>query len=228
MKAALAVAGGFLLSLAVFGSGALLATFLLAAKPVSPAVSGRYQADLWTAEPRVVNSASQDLERLPGPLPAVGEKSGSTGSAGHEAIAPTNASLDGTTTASLQAADDEPGAFRPDLNAAHVEWCANRYRSYRPEDNSYSPFSGGRRTCVSPYSDGGAAEGIATMPSAVAANYREDVEHLPAFASLSNDAGQDVYITSEHVQYCFSRYRSYRPEDNSYQPFGGGPRRPCL
>ncbi|MER8725965.1 BA14K family protein [Mesorhizobium sp. M1027] len=29
------------------------------------------------------------------------------------------------------------------------------------------------------------------------------------------------------MQYCFSRYRSYRPEDNSYQPHSGGPRRQC-
>ncbi|MER9232266.1 BA14K family protein [Mesorhizobium sp. M0622] len=24
------------------------------------------------------------------------------------------------------------------------------------------------------------------------------------------------------MQYCFSRYRSYRPEDNTYQPYSGG------
>lgn len=30
-----------------------------------------------------------------------------------------------------------------------------------------------------------------------------------------------------HVKVCMSRYRSYRVEDNTYQPFGGGPRKPC-
>jgi hypothetical protein len=33
--------------------------------------------------------------------------------------------------------------------------------------------------------------------------------------------------SEEHIRSCFSRYRSYRPEDNTYQPFDGGPRRPC-
>jgi hypothetical protein len=35
------------------------------------------------------------------------------------------------------------------------------------------------------------------------------------------------YVDGDHVQSCFDRYRSYRPEDNSYQPFDGGPRRQC-
>jgi len=33
----------------------------------------------------------------------------------------------------------------------HVEWCSNRYRSYRSYDNTYQPNSGGRRHCNSPY-----------------------------------------------------------------------------
>ncbi|MEM9330497.1 MAG: BA14K family protein [Pseudomonadota bacterium] len=34
---------------------------------------------------------------------------------------------------------------------AHVNWCYNRYRSYREWDNSWKPYSGPRRTCFSPY-----------------------------------------------------------------------------
>ena len=34
---------------------------------------------------------------------------------------------------------------------AHVAWCYNRYRSYRAYDNSYQPFNGPRRECISPY-----------------------------------------------------------------------------
>ncbi|WP_455274091.1 BA14K family protein [Rhizobium herbae] len=34
---------------------------------------------------------------------------------------------------------------------SHVEWCANRYRSYRAYDNSYQPNNGPRRECNSPY-----------------------------------------------------------------------------
>jgi hypothetical protein len=35
--------------------------------------------------------------------------------------------------------------------SSHVHWCATRYSSYRAEDNTYQPFSGQRRTCVSPF-----------------------------------------------------------------------------
>ncbi|MBW6424608.1 BA14K family protein [Rhizobium sp. XQZ8] len=35
---------------------------------------------------------------------------------------------------------------------SHEAWCANRYQSYRADDNSYRPFDGGpRRTCQSPF-----------------------------------------------------------------------------
>ncbi|PRD43480.1 BA14K family protein [Phyllobacterium phragmitis] len=35
--------------------------------------------------------------------------------------------------------------------SAHVRWCYNRYRSYRAYDNTYQPYNGPRRRCVSPY-----------------------------------------------------------------------------
>lgn len=34
---------------------------------------------------------------------------------------------------------------------SHVNWCANRYRSYRAYDNTYQPYGGPRRQCMSPY-----------------------------------------------------------------------------
>lgn len=34
----------------------------------------------------------------------------------------------------------------------HVEWCYDRYRSYRAYDNTYQPYNGPRRQCYSPYS----------------------------------------------------------------------------
>ncbi len=34
---------------------------------------------------------------------------------------------------------------------SHVEWCDNRYRSYRDYDNTYQPNNGPRRQCNSPY-----------------------------------------------------------------------------
>ena len=37
------------------------------------------------------------------------------------------------------------------LSAAHVNWCQNRWKSYRVSDNSYQPLNGPRQACVSPY-----------------------------------------------------------------------------
>ena len=34
---------------------------------------------------------------------------------------------------------------------AHVGWCYRRYRSYREYDNTFQPYHGRRRECVSPY-----------------------------------------------------------------------------
>ena len=36
-------------------------------------------------------------------------------------------------------------------NPQHVHWCSNKYRSYRPRDNSFQPYHGPRRECRSPY-----------------------------------------------------------------------------
>lgn len=33
----------------------------------------------------------------------------------------------------------------------HVEWCYSQYRSYREWDNSWQPYRGPRRECISPY-----------------------------------------------------------------------------
>jgi|APTNR8051073442_1049403.scaffolds.fasta_scaffold41886_2 hypothetical protein len=37
-------------------------------------------------------------------------------------------------------------------SGAHVNWCYNRYRSYREWDNSFQPYHGPRQQCYSPYS----------------------------------------------------------------------------
>lgn len=41
---------------------------------------------------------------------------------------------------------------RARMSEAHVNWCYNRYRSYRAYDNTYQPYGGPRRQCYSPYS----------------------------------------------------------------------------
>ncbi|TKT80082.1 BA14K family protein [Aquamicrobium sp. LC103] len=33
----------------------------------------------------------------------------------------------------------------------HYSWCASRYRSYRAYDNTFQPYYGPRRQCVSPF-----------------------------------------------------------------------------
>jgi hypothetical protein len=45
--------------------------------------------------------------------------------------------------------DRDRGSMR--LSRAHVEWCEDHYRSYRASDNSFQPYNGPRRECVSPY-----------------------------------------------------------------------------
>lgn len=40
----------------------------------------------------------------------------------------------------------------PVYGSRHVQWCANRYRSYRVYDNTYQPYGGPRQQCYSPYS----------------------------------------------------------------------------
>jgi len=40
----------------------------------------------------------------------------------------------------------------PRMSNAHVQWCYNRYKSYRSSDNTFQPYNGPRRQCYSPYS----------------------------------------------------------------------------
>lgn len=34
---------------------------------------------------------------------------------------------------------------------SHVQWCYDRYRSYRASDNTFQPYNGPRQQCMSPY-----------------------------------------------------------------------------
>lgn len=34
---------------------------------------------------------------------------------------------------------------------SHVQWCYDRYRSYRAYDNTFQPYNGPRQQCYSPY-----------------------------------------------------------------------------
>jgi hypothetical protein len=43
------------------------------------------------------------------------------------------------------------GASRLGTAKDHTGWCADRYRSYRAEDNSFQPLKGARKPCMSPF-----------------------------------------------------------------------------
>ncbi|WP_343314677.1 BA14K family protein [Brucella sp. BE17] len=43
----------------------------------------------------------------------------------------------------------QPRRFGPSIN--HMQWCSNRYRSYRSSDDSYQPLAGPRTSCNSPF-----------------------------------------------------------------------------
>jgi hypothetical protein len=213
VKALSAVLGGFVLTLAVFASGLAFAVWILAAEPVRQAAPTSSVAELWPKEPRKVDTTSQRLERLPArPVPA---KPADTA-----ASAP-------TVTGSIQPeADEQQTGERQAVPAGHAEWCANRYRSYRPSDDHYTSYSGEQRPCISPYLDAGTADSTAQPPDD-GASYVEASDTLPMDGYVPSQEAGAAWLPPDHVQYCFSRYRSYRPEDNSYQPYSGGPRRQC-
>jgi hypothetical protein len=201
MKPFLALVAGFVLTLAIFGSGLGFATWILAAKPVQQFTPGAGVADLWSRDARPVNKAAQTYERVTAQQPAVSDPNPPLGAP----VDTSPAASDHIVTAAIQPAL----AQRPP--AAHVDWCEGRYRSYRADDNSYMSYSGERRSCISDYLDRGAH----SQPLAETVSYVE--------STSGNGAG----YSTEHQQHCFSRYRSYRAEDNTYQPFSGGPRRQC-
>ena len=207
MKALLGIAGGFLLTLAVFTSGLAFATWLLAAKPARQARPSISVADLWTRDAQPVKTEAQSFERIPAEQAEVPDASGRA-----------KAAPDPIVTSAVQPSTGQVEA-RAEMPAAHVEWCASRYRSYQPEDNSYRSYTGRQRQCISPYSD------VATAQPPVAVSYVE-----ANYASTDGYALTDEVrpqLSADHIDYCFSRYRSYRPEDNTYQPYSGGPRRQC-
>lgn len=168
---------------------------------------------------------------------------------------PETEELDTITTGAIEAEPTEMDAPRRTWKTvAHVEWCSRRYRSYNAEDNSYRPYGGGRRACRSPYSTVAAGD-ISTAASEsrervttasqerrvpeeeevvadeepVAVNEEPVAEDDPPVVDQASlESAPDIDSDSEeHIRSCFARYRSYRPEDNTYQPFDGGPRRQC-
>lgn len=248
MKVVLAILGGLSLSVMAFVGGLVAATLYFSAGENKKQLADA--TDLWTNHPVRVDLASFDLERLPSraPSPAQPETAGAVHSAreGEQEIAMTRSeegasgervaqTIDGTITGSISSSEQTTtpnAAGEPLLSEAHLEWCSSRYRSYRPRDNSYTPYSGGRRQCESPFAanmalDSPPAEDVSPPPTEED-SFAEDDAYPEGYGVEQAAAGNvPGYGTSEHAASCFARYRSYRPEDNTYQPFGGGPRQQC-
>lgn len=219
MKALVGILGGFAVSMGMFAGGLVFATTMLSVEEEGKPGRSADVAELWTGAPRTVNRETQAFERAPGTNPveekpqvvamatpdelSIGRPEPITGFGEDEEVVEEGSAWDAGADAALQ---------------AHLDWCANRYRSYDPTRNTYRSYSGGNRECVSPH--------LAEIRSAAA----DEVQPIQVA-----DRGYTVIAAEEtsnglsaaHVRECQSRYRSYRVSDNTYQPYGGGPRRQC-
>jgi hypothetical protein len=231
MKAVMIVLGGSVLAVTTFIGGMVSATAMLTTRsPVQ--LANASVSELWTTAPVKVDKAAQSLERVAArPLPLLSKL---------------NADLQAGVRTDIGASEPNPGlsdrgplegveAVSDDttqgMTAEHLEWCASRYRSYRPRDNSYTPFSGGRRQCKSPYVSRqtpgiGDARAISEAPDAGDSFEEPRATDLKSEKQVA-DIGRLSNGDPAHVQSCFARYRSYRIADNTYQPVSGGPRRQC-
>lgn len=211
MKSLLVIFGGVALTITTFMAGGMAATYLLTAEPERVLGTAGTEG-LWTDRPVRVDVAAQALERLPARTRAEPAKTASGRAEPVQAV-------DTVTTAAISAAPAVLSSAGG--NPAHRQWCADRYRSYRADDNSYTSYSGIRRQCASPHSKATTArDSTTTGPAMQMANaVVEDTDYI---AEVGPNAAN-----WEHAERCMSRYRSYRPEDNSYQPYGGGPRQQC-
>jgi hypothetical protein len=241
MKTIAAVIAGLLLSFMTFVGGVMTSSIYFDTDNPHHRLEGKDATALWTSRPVAVNRDRQSLKRVPA-RPAPAEKQVAMADRAVTSQMPKNAAVSNAEPV----ADDDPqpmvdpvttGAIDPvpsetkadpkaGQNTAHVEWCSRHYRSYQAADNTYRSYSGDRRTCESPHSGD------------VATNVKQDDTQEPEAKIISDDSTAqtqeasfertaDAGDTTDHVQSCLRRYRSYRLEDNSYQPFDGGPRRQC-
>lgn len=62
--------------------------------------------------------------------------------------------IGGIIIGAIIASQSHRGRYYDNYNStrnAHLDWCYNRYRSYRAYDNTFQPYNGPRRQCISPY-----------------------------------------------------------------------------
>ncbi len=209
--------------------GGLAASAALMAEPAPHQFAHLDAPDLWTSAPVKIDGTKQSYERLPAlvaetavaasDLPGTQVASNDAGSAASSVAG----AIDPQQTGEVADASDAA------IDTAQADWCAARYRSYRVEDNSYQPFRGGaRRQCEPPASRFEQSASLGGMSAGRDAHPVESAELISDNSVSASASGlQAVDQTGGHAQWCMERYRSYRIDDNTYQPFDGGPRRSC-
>lgn len=242
MKMLAALIAGLLLSMTTFVAGLLIAVSFFNAGEPDHVLEGKQTAALWSSTPVKIDPAAQDFERLPARVVPKAQtvaalKQDPNGAKAALKPTPSEArqdedpDIDPVITGAIDRAsetDREQDSWR---TSAHVDWCSHRYRSYDAETNTYRPYGGGRRDCESPFSDVAA---IAPTEDGTAPDHDTAWQQQSAIDPEQAGMQQAAYSEStnilsdaDHIQSCMDRYRSYRPADNSYQPFDGGPRRQC-
>jgi hypothetical protein len=148
VKPILLLLGSLVLLVLVFLSGVIITANVIA-EPEPHKFAHIDTPDLWTSRPKAVDTVSQDYQRLPTVTPPVSVAADTqTTPAVQETT--TGATVDHAATASID--PQQPGDMpqpQEQRNAmvepAQADWCYARYKSYRIEDNSYQPLSGGPR-----------------------------------------------------------------------------------
>lgn len=216
MRPLLIVMSSLGFALVMFLSGLVVATAFFRAEPERQLSLATDTTDVWTNHPVKINPTAQDFERLAArPVPNQPPVQAAVQTAPRSTAEVTTSDKPSGVEANSQ---HQPG-LQAEAIAAHVAWCSHRYRSYRTYDNSYTPYSGGRRECVSPY--------IGSSDVTQAYN-PDETAYRPSEGRVDLVyASEQSYAATDHAEYCFSKYRSYRAEDNTYQPYDGGPRKQC-
>jgi hypothetical protein len=221
MRTLAAFVAGLLLSVVTFSTGVIGAILYLSTP--EPASFSRTSGvtDLWTTKPTVVARSQRGLvgvgsDQISGLHSELGNQSNEL----IEQKVVTDAEPDRFSTGSIV---EELNQSPKTLFFEHVQWCTSRFNSYRAADGTYQPYNGKRRRCVSPY----IADGIHVHDDDRGA---ADEILLSSHRSLGDGDQGDPLVTADiddHTRKCSERYKSYRAEDNTYQPYNGGPRRQC-
>jgi hypothetical protein len=221
MKTMAAIIASLLLSVITFTVGVVGTIFYLSTSERASISTTTEMPDLWTTEPTVVARNQDRLESVAARPTSVFDPGSAT-----RAVEIAEQKIqrdDGTDSFVTGSIADQESQSATTLSREHVDWCMSRYNSYRVDDGTYQPYNGKRRPCISPYitvesempiEEDGAAEEILLGAQR-------------AFGDTGVSVTEVAADIDHHVHRCSKRYRSYRPEDNTYQPFDGGPRRQC-